>query len=260
VILLALREVGELRRAITELKTTVDSLRQQSEAFTTMIRSVEDFRKTVAELKPLYELSGKIAGLSKVIESLKASISQLKETVAELKPSREFRIGTVGIALESISKDEWGPAYFPELNVREEVHALEDISKYMEVIIVDVNKGVTEYRRSTAGELSKGTPVARLNRYTGSDQTYQEVVKWTVSTGKKGSLKEISMYSDNFEKTFWKLTIAGKVQFEDKVIPATLTLPFPDNELSEGDTVLIECKSADGTLITVDGSISGKEY
>jgi len=257
---LALREVSDLRNVIVELKTAIDRLRQQSEAFATLTRSVEEFRKAVAELRPLYELTGMITRLSETIESLKASVTQLKENVAELRPSKELKIGTVGIALESISTDEWGPAYFPELNVREEVHALEDIAKYMEVVIVDVNKGVTEYRRSTAGELPKGTPIARLNRYSGSDQTYQEVVKWTVSTGKRGNLKEISMYSDNFDKTYWRFTVAGKVQFEDKLIPATLTLPFPDNELSEGDVVLIECKSTDGTSIKADGSISGKEY
>jgi hypothetical protein len=104
-----------------------------------------------------------------------------------------------------------------------------------------------------------GTPIAKVDRYSGTDQTYKTVVSWTVSTGKRGDLKEVSMVTDNYSKTHFKLTIAGVEQFKDKLIQAPLTLPFPDNELNAGDVVLLECKSTDGTSITVDGSITGRE-
>jgi len=105
-----------------------------------------------------------------------------------------------------------------------------------------------------------GEPVVKLDRYSGSDTTYQTLVSWVVASGKKGSLKEISMLSDNFDKTYFRLRIGGETKFEDKQIQSPLTLSFPDNELDEGTEVLLECKSTDGSVITVDGTIIGKEY
>jgi hypothetical protein len=105
----------------------------------------------------------------------------------------------------------------------------------------------------------EGVPIAKVDRYSGSDTTYQTVVSWTVSLGKKGWLQEVSMITDNFEKTQFRLKIADEMLFEDKQIQSSLTLPFPWNELEEGSVVLLECKSTDGTAIVVDGSITGRE-
>jgi hypothetical protein len=113
--------------------------------------------------------------------------------------------------------------------------------------------------QGTAVALPRGTPIAKVDRYSGTDQTYKTVVSWTVSTGKRGDLKEVSMVTDNYSKTHFKLSIAGVEQFKDKVIQAPLTLPFPDNCIRAGQSVVLECKSTDGTNITVDGSITGKE-
>jgi len=105
----------------------------------------------------------------------------------------------------------------------------------------------------------RGTPIAKVDRYSGGDTTYKTVVSWTVSEGKIGTLKEVSMVTDNYSKTHFRLTIAGVKQFEDKIIQAPLTLPFPENDLEAGSEVVLECKSTDGTSITVDGSITGRE-
>jgi len=104
-----------------------------------------------------------------------------------------------------------------------------------------------------------GSPVALVDRYSGTDQTYKEVVKWRVEPRSQGHLKEVSMVSNNYSKTHFKLTIGGKIYFEDKIIQAPLTLPFPETRLREATEVKLECKSTDGTLITVDGSLTGKE-
>lgn len=112
---------------------------------------------------------------------------------------------------------------------------------------------------SSGAKQAAGKPIAKLDRYSGTDTTYKTVVSWTVSAGKVGNLKEVSMISDTFAKTHFKLTIAGVEQFADKLIQASLSLPFPDNRLSPGDVVLLECKSTDGTSIIVDGSITGRE-
>lgn len=107
----------------------------------------------------------------------------------------------------------------------------------------------------------RGTPIAKLDGYSGTEQTYQTVVSWTVSEDARGELKEISMISDNHPKTEFKLTIAGTEQFTDQTIPAPLTLPFPANrDLAPGEAVVLEARSTDGTSIIVDGSITGAEY
>ncbi len=106
----------------------------------------------------------------------------------------------------------------------------------------------------------RGDPISLLDRYSGTDTTYKTVVSWTVEAGKTGELKEVSMMSDNYTVTHFKLTIAGEEQFKDKIIGAPLTLPFPENELEAGDIVILEVKRvAAGAAITVDGSITGRE-
>jgi len=106
----------------------------------------------------------------------------------------------------------------------------------------------------------RGSPIANLDRYSGNDVAYKTVVSWTVSTGKNGELKEVSMISDQPTKTHFRLTIAGQEQFKDKLLQTSLALPFPENKLTAGQQVTIETKSTDGTAIVVDGSISGREY
>ncbi len=107
--------------------------------------------------------------------------------------------------------------------------------------------------------IPQGTPVSKVDRYSGNDADYETVVSWTVGTGKKGELKEVSMISDTYAKTEFKLTIASEEQFADIIIQAPLTLPFPENSLLAGSVILLECRSTDGTAIVVDGSIVGRE-
>lgn len=120
-------------------------------------------------------------------------------------------------------------------------------------------------RKVTAAQLTRlvvGTPVCRLGRYSGADTAYQTLVSWTVSTGKEGVLEEVAFTCKDptsFDKARFRLTIAGEVQFEDKQIDTGASFPFPPNRLLEGEQVLLEVKSSDGTSITAMGSISGKE-
>lgn len=176
-------------------------------------------------------------------------------------------VGTVGISAEAIDKEKWGWAYFPigprdskgkPSWVRHKIFAVESIRVNRQIIVVKEGDQCVEFQYTRAKK--KGVPIARVGRYSGSEQTYQEVVKWTVSTGKSGELKEVSMVSDTLDKTYWKLTVGDDLQFEDKIIQASLTLPFPDNKLSEKTVVLLECKSSDGSSITADGMITGREY
>jgi hypothetical protein len=113
---------------------------------------------------------------------------------------------------------------------------------------------------STGAAYSRGVPIAKVDRYSGGSTSYQTLVSWTVSVGKSGMLKEVSMITSDYDHTYFRLTIAGTKQFEDKLIQGPLTLPFPDNRLEAGSVVLLECRSTNGTSITVDGSITGKEF
>ncbi len=105
-----------------------------------------------------------------------------------------------------------------------------------------------------------GKPIAKVDRYSGTDEEYQEVVKWTVTKGKRGEFKEVSMVTDDYANTHFRLTIAGEKQFEDVLIQAPLTLSFRINDLPAESAVLLECKRrVAGAAITVDGSITGRE-
>ncbi|MBW2674251.1 MAG: hypothetical protein JRD89_12695 [Deltaproteobacteria bacterium] len=101
--------------------------------------------------------------------------------------------------------------------------------------------------------------VSQVNRHSGPETEYQTVVSWQVSENRLGMLREISMVSDNYTKTRFRLTIADERQFEDLEIQTSLTLPYPNLILPSEAVVLLEAKSSDGTSITVDGSITGKE-
>lgn len=102
-------------------------------------------------------------------------------------------------------------------------------------------------------------PISRVERYGGDDADYQEVDRWTVTDGRIGELKEISMVTDNFDETVWKLEIGGTVMWSAVKIMAPLTIPFFDLRLAAGKEVIIYCHSDGVTTIHADVSIAGKE-
>ena len=109
-------------------------------------------------------------------------------------------------------------------------------------------------------QLAEGTPISRVARLPTSDTVnYQTVATWTVASGRDGDLHEVSLFTDDFARTQWRLTIAGTQQWTDVLVGTSLSIPFRQNRLSAGDIVLLEARSTDGTLVTADGSISGTE-
>lgn len=98
-----------------------------------------------------------------------------------------------------------------------------------------------------------------VKRYSCSDTSYQELAKLTVGKGKTGRLVEVSMATNNYDKTLWKLEVGDKTILENVILPATLTMQFADLKLSGEAVVALSVKSLDGTAIIADGSISGKE-
>ena len=98
-----------------------------------------------------------------------------------------------------------------------------------------------------------------VGRYAGTDIDYQEVVSWTVTTDKVGELKEITFLSDNYAKTNLQITVGDIVFATDWIVQGTIPLIFEDLKLAAGAVVKVECKSTDGTSITVDAVITAKE-
>ena len=101
--------------------------------------------------------------------------------------------------------------------------------------------------------------ITKLARLTTSSTDYQTVVSWTVTVKKIGVLRFVEMESDDYEKTRFKLTIAGVEQFTDVQIEESLALEWPDVKLAAEAVVLLEAKSSDTTEVNVDGDILGKE-
>lgn len=77
--------------------------------------------------------------------------------------SEKIPIGTGGIALEAIARDTEGDAFFPALNVRAKIYALEDIRKNMDIIVVAANNRAIEH---TPQELKYETRAATWQRVT----------------------------------------------------------------------------------------------
>ena len=105
-----------------------------------------------------------------------------------------------------------------------------------------------------------GTPLVRIDRYSGADTDWQTLLTWTVSAGKTGDLHEIALTSSNDSKTRYRITIAGTDQaIPDKTGTSPLTMAWRGNSLAAGSVVLVEVKSTDGTGITGDGTMTGAE-
>lgn len=111
----------------------------------------------------------------------------------------------------------------------------------------------------TPSEPAKEAAAGDVGRYAGTDTTYQEVASWTVATGKVGELKEITVLSDDYDHTALKITVGAVTFATDWTAQGSMPLIFEDLKLAAGAEVKVEAKSTDGTSITVDAVITGKE-
>ena len=95
--------------------------------------------------------------------------------------------------------------------------------------------------------------------YSGSLQTYQEVVSWTVATGKVGDLKEILIITDDYDHTEIEVTVGAVTWCTDWSPTSAMPIIFEDLKLVAGTEVKVEAQSDDGTAIDVDAIIVAKE-
>jgi len=98
-----------------------------------------------------------------------------------------------------------------------------------------------------------------VGRYSGGDTTYQTVVSWTVATDKVGELKEIVLLTNDYSKTYFKITVGSVTFATDWMMQASMPLIFEDLKLAAAQVVKVEAKSSDATSLIVDAVIVGKE-
>lgn len=102
-------------------------------------------------------------------------------------------------------------------------------------------------------------PVLRMNRYSGDDQEWQELVRWDIPAGFVGDLHEISVVSDNDSVTRYRVII-GNIDQQlptDRATQTPVNFPWRSNDIPGGTSVYIAVLSTDGTTINVDGLITG---
>lgn len=90
-----------------------------------------------------------------------------------------------------------------------------------------------------------GTPIAKLDRYEGSSDEYQEVVSWTVPSGYQGMLHEVAMVSSNYTKTTFRLSInkeslTGTLTFTNGSTAVTGSGTAFESELKVGYHIILD--------------------
>jgi len=117
-------------------------------------------------------------------------------------------------------------------------------------------------REAEIRQLIFGVPVVRLNRHSGSENLWRELVRWDVSSARTGDLHEISLLSDNDSLTRYRIFIGGINQEipEDRQTSTPLEMKWQRTVLPPGSSVVVQVRNTDGaTTITVDGVITGSE-
>jgi len=104
-----------------------------------------------------------------------------------------------------------------------------------------------------------GGPVLKVNRYSGNDQDWVELLRWDIPIGYTGDLHEIALISSNDAKTRYRIFLANTDQGipTDRQTLTPLSFKWDRTVLPGGYAVWVEVRSTDGTPITVDGTITG---
>ena len=104
-----------------------------------------------------------------------------------------------------------------------------------------------------------GVAAGEIDRIVTSSLTDVTIAEWTVSAGKVGELSEISVTSSLLAKTHWTIIVGSFTAISNKILDAPLSIPYYDLKLVAGTVVRVSAHSTDGTEITADASIVGKE-
>jgi hypothetical protein len=102
-------------------------------------------------------------------------------------------------------------------------------------------------------------PIMRINKYSGGAIDWQELIRWDILDGWVGDLHEIAISSSDDTHTKYRFFLANVDQNipTDRPISTPWTGPWRNNRIPGGFTVRVDIASTDGTLITIDGSLTG---
>lgn len=118
-----------------------------------------------------------------------------------------------------------------------------------------------EIAEQQAIQVIYGLPILRINRYSGSDQDWVELVRWDIPEGRTGDLREISLLSDSDAATRYRIVLANIDQNipTDRQTTTPIALSWRNTVIPGGASVFVEVLSVTGAAIHVDGHITGTE-
>ena len=129
-----------------------------------------------------------------------------------------------------------------------------------------------EQLEKKAGELkSTQEPVFEIDRKTTSSTDFQTVVERTIGAQRTGVLAQVEVEADfdpnagvnDYTAARWKVTIGNKVRAGSDgngfQLFQSLSMDFESCVLRAGTVIKVEVRSVDGSEITVDADITGKE-
>lgn len=119
----------------------------------------------------------------------------------------------------------------------------------------------TQLEQELARQQLIGLPVLFSNRFEGTNQDFQDLVRWDIQEGLIGDLHEISLATNNAAKTRYQIFIGDREMSipNDRQVSANLAFPFRSNHIPGARSVTLKVRSSDGTSIIVDGFITGTE-
>lgn len=104
-----------------------------------------------------------------------------------------------------------------------------------------------------------GLPIAAVGRYgPGTEQTYQDVVSWTVPDGKQGVLFEASVVTNNFTNTQVRLQLkrplTGTLTLTNGSTAVTGSGTLFTTELEEGDQIILDADETWATISSIESA------
>lgn len=126
------------------------------------------------------------------------------------------------------------------------------------VSVVPTAEAIIPSIQTTAGIFLVGQPVSRVNKYSGADLDWVELLRWDIPLGYLGDLHEVSLLSDNDAKTRYRVFLANIDQQwpTDRAQTTPLTQPWTDTKIPGGTSVYIQVRSTDGTSLNVEASLT----
>ena len=102
-------------------------------------------------------------------------------------------------------------------------------------------------------------PILEKGRLATTSTSFGTVLTFTVPVGASLTMKELSFAHDKPNFTRFRVTLAGVVRVTDDFYLGPSVAPFENVLFTAGDVVLVEARSTDGTLVTIDSQLTGTQ-